>query len=307
MLAYIIRRVIMLIPIILGVTFLVFISMHLLPGDAVDKMLAETGASAEDLARLREQLGLDDPFYVQYGRFLKGAIRGDFGHSLYTRRSVMEQISVQFPATMELALTSLVIALLLGVSLGIVAAVRRGSWADTVTMAFALAGVSVPIFWIGIIMIFVFSLRLGWLPSGGTGGIAKLIMPALSLAFSSMGILARVTRSSMLEVLGTDYIRTARAKGLSERVIQTKHALRNALIPVITLAGLQVGYMLGGAVLTETVFSRQGLGYMAAEAVQRQDFPLVQGTVTVIVVIFMVANLLVDLSYGFLDPRVRYG
>ena len=303
---YAVRRLLLMIPMILGATLIVFIAMYLLPGDVVDMMLADAAASAEDIEMLREQLGLNDPFLVQYGRFLSGAVRGDFGISLSSRRQVMRMILGQLPATLRLGMAAFILSIISGVTMGVIAGVRRGSWVDTATMGIALAGVSIPVFWTGLMMIFIFSLRLGWFPSGGSDSIRTLIMPAVALSMGSMGLLARLTRSSMLEVMGSDYIRTARSKGLSERVVTVKHALRNAMIPIVTIAGLALGRMMGGTVLTEVVFSRQGVGYLAARAVQTSDFPVVQGTVTVLVVGFLVANLIVDLTYGILDPRIRY-
>lgn len=306
MTAYAIRRVLILIPLVLGVTFLVFTALYILPGDAVASMMAETGASAEDLARMRSDMGLDQPFHVQYFNFVKNAVQGDFGRSLFTKRSVIGMIGNQIGATLELGGAALVIALSVGIPLGVAAAVHRNTWFDTASMTVALLGVSMPVFWVGIIMMQIFSLYLGWLPTGGTGGLAKLIMPAVALSFSTLGVIARVTRSTMLEVLGMDYIRTARAKGLQERVITMKHALRNALIPVVTLLGLRMGVLIGGAVLVETVFSRQGVGFMTANSIIRQDFPVVQGTSTILVAGFLLVNLIVDLSYALLDPRIRY-
>ena len=306
MLSYSIRRLVMLIPLIIGVTFIAFTAMYILPGDAVYSMLAEAGATAEEMEIMRERMGLNDPFYVQYGRFLAGLPRLDFGRSLHTRRPVRDQILAQYGASLELMAASIVIATSVGVTLGVIAALRRGSWADTGSMFFALLGVSVPVFWTGLLMIFFFSVRLGWLPSGGTGGVRRLVMPAVALSFGALGLQARVVRSSMLEILGSDYIRTARAKGLADRVVNMKHALRNALIPAITLAGLSLARLMGGSVIAETVFTRQGIGRMAAQAVIDQDFPVVTGTVTLMATAFLVINLIVDLSYALLDPRIRY-
>lgn len=307
MATFIVRRCLSLIPVLIGVSFLVFAAMYIIPGDAVDSMLAETGASAEDLARLREQLGLDDPFLVQYGRFLGTMVRGDLGQSLVNGRSVAEQLRTQLPATVELTLAALAVAIVLGLPLGILAAVKRGTWVDGVSMVIALVGVSMPNFWLGLLFIMLFSLRLGWFPVAGTGGLDHLVLPALTLGLSGTAVIARVSRSSLLEVLSRDYMRTAKAKGLAPRRVINKHALRNALSAVLTLVGLQFGALLGGSVVVETVFGRQGIGFLTANAIQRGDFPLVQAAVLLAALTFVFVNLLIDISYSLLDPRIRYG
>lgn len=306
MATFIVRRCLTLIPVLFGVSFLVFAAMYIIPGDAVDSMLAETGASAEDLARLREQLGLDDPFLVQYGRFLGTMARGDLGQSLVNGRPVAEQLRTQLPATIELTLAALAVAILLGLPLGILAAVKRGTWLDGVSMVIALVGVSMPNFWLGLLFIMLFSLRLGWFPVAGTGGLDHLVLPALTLGLSGTAVIARVSRSSLLEVLSRDYMRTAKAKGLAPRRVINKHALRNALSAVLTLVGLQFGALLGGSVVVETVFGRQGIGFLTANAIQRGDFPLVQAAVLLAALTFVFVNLLIDISYSLLDPRIRY-
>lgn len=304
--SYVVRRLVILVPIILGVSFLVFAAMYIVPGDAVDSMLAETGATAEELARLRDQLGLDDPFFVQYGRFLVKLASGDLGSSLVTGRTVSSQIASQLPATIELTLSALAIAIFVGIPLGVVSAMRRGSWVDSLTMVIALVGVSMPNFWLGLLLIMLFSVQLGVLPAAGTGGLSHLILPAVTLGFSSVAVIARITRSSLLEALGRDYIRTARSKGLAPLAVVLKHGMRNATASVMTIAGLQFGFLLGGSVVVETVFGRQGIGYMTASAIQRADFPLVQATVMLAALAFVLVNLLVDLSYSLLDPRITY-
>lgn len=304
--SYVVRRLVILVPIVLGVSFLVFAAMYIVPGDAVDSMLAETGATAEELARLRDQLGLDDPFFVQYGRFLVKLASGDLGSSLVTGRTVSSQIASQLPATIELTLSALAIAILVGIPLGVVSAMRRGSWVDSLTMVIALVGVSMPNFWLGLLLIMLFSVQLGVLPAAGTGGLSHLILPAVTLGFSSVAVIARITRSSLLEALGSDYIRTARSKGLAPLAVVLKHGMRNATASVMTIAGLQFGFLLGGSVVVETVFGRQGIGYMTANAIQRADFPLVQATVMLAALAFVLVNLLVDLSYSLLDPRITY-
>ncbi|MGQ0570047.1 MAG: ABC transporter permease [Armatimonadota bacterium] len=307
MVAFVLRRLAVLIPILIGVSFLVFGALYLVPGDAIDSMLAETGGSAADIARLRHEFGFDRPFAEQYWMFLTRAVRGDFGLSLRLRIPVKDAIFDQLPATLELTFSALVVAVAIGFGLGILAAFMRGTWIDTLSMMVSLIGVSMPIFWSGLLLIFLFSLRLGWLPAAGTGGWRALVLPAFALGFSGAAIIARVIRSSLLEVLGQEYVRTARAKGLAERAVVGRHALRNAMISVVTIVGLQFGALLGGAVVVEVVFGRQGIGFLAAESIRTQDFPLVQGTVLIAALAFILVNLLVDVSYGWIDPRIRYG
>lgn len=305
--SYIARRLIILVPVVIGVSFLIFAAMYILPGDAVDSMLAERGASAEDLARLRAQLGLDDPFLVQYGRFISRLVRGDLGASIVTGRPVYDQISSQIGATIELTLAALLIAVCVGVPLGVLAAVRRGTWVDSLSMVVALLGVSMPNFWLGLLLILGFSLHLGWLPASGVGTWRHLVLPGITLGFSGVAIIARITRSSLLEVVHSDFVRTAKSKGLRPLTVVTKHALRNSMASVMTVAGLQFGALLGGSVVVETVFGRQGLGFLTVSGIQRADFPLVQATVMLAALAFVLVNLLVDLTYSFLDPRIRYG
>jgi len=311
------KRLLASIPVLWGVTTLVFLAIHLLPGDPAELMLAESGGSAESIAYLRDQLGLDDPLYVQYGRFLLNTLRGDLGRSIFTNRPVLQTILEQLPSTIELALAAMLVAIALGTGLGILAALNHNglgilaalnhnSWLDNACMAMAVAGVSVPIFWSGLLLILLFSATLHWLPATGQGSLRHLLMPAVVLGFASSGTIARLVRSSLLEVLYKEYITTARAKGLSERLILTHHALKNALIPVITVVGLQFGFLLGGAVVTETVFSRQGIGRLIADAILWKDFPLIQGGVLLAAVTYTVVNLLVDISYTFADPRIRH-
>jgi peptide/nickel transport system permease protein len=273
------KRLLASIPVLWGVTTLVFLALHLLPGDPAELMLAESGGSAESIAYLRDQLGLDDPLYVQYGRFLLNTLRGNLGRSIFTNRPVLQTILEQLPSTIDLALAAMLMAIVLGTGLGILAALNHNSWLDNVCMAIAVAGVSVPIFWSGLLLILLFASTLHWLPATGQGGLKHLLMPAVVLGFASSGTIARLVRSSLLEVLHKEYITTARAKGLNERLILTHHTLKNALIPVITVVGLQFGFLLGGAVVTETVFSRQGIGRLIVDAILWKDFPLVQGGV----------------------------
>jgi len=305
--SYIFRRLLIVIPVMLGVAFMVFSAMYLIPGDAVDAMLRDTGATAEAMARLRAQMGLDQPFHIQFLRFIGVLASGDLGRSLVTGRPVADQIASQLPATIELTLAALAIAVLIGVPLGVVAALRRGSWIDTLSMVVALIGVSMPNFWLGLLFILMFSLQLGWFPASGTGGLRYLVLPAFTLGFSGVAIIARITRSSLLEVIGMDYVRTARSKGLWPRIVIVKHAMRNAMASVMTVVGLQFGALLGGSVVVETVFGRQGLGSLTVGAIQRSDLPLVQATVMLAALAFVLVNLLVDVSYSLLDPRIRYG
>jgi peptide/nickel transport system permease protein len=301
----IVRRLLLSIVVLWIVATATFAMMRFLPGDPVAVMLQKSGGSAQRIAELRHQLGLDEPVAVQYAKFLGGLVRGDLGKSLFTGRSVTKMILEQFPATLELAAAAMFVGVVVGVALGLLSALHEGSWIDNASMVFAVAGVSMPSFWAGLLLIFLLSLTLGWLPATGQGGIKRLIMPALVLGFSVAATIARLTRSSMVEVMRKEYITTARAKGLKERLVIVRHALKNALIPILTMVGLEVGWLLGGAVVTETVFSRQGIGRMAIQAVLWKDFPLVQGTVLFAAVFYMAANLIVDILYMFVDPRIK--
>ena len=290
-----------------GVATIVFFLMRILPTDPAKMMLYETGASASDIAQLRRQLGLDQPIYIQYLHFLFDIVRGNFGQSFYTKQQVTTMLLQQMPATLELAVAGLFVSTVLGGTLGVLAAIRQGSWIDTVSMVFALTGVSMPSFWLGLMLIFFLSLKVQLLPSVGTGGIKHLILPAFTLGIGGAGIVARLIRSSMLEVMRQEYVVTARAKGLSERRVTIGHSLRNALIPAVTIIGLQFGYLLGGTVVVETVFARQGIGRLAVTAITGRDFNVIQGWALFVAVVYIVVNLLVDISYAWLDPRVRYG
>jgi ABC-type dipeptide/oligopeptide/nickel transport system permease component len=334
MLKYIGQRLVQLIPVLVGVSMLVFFGMHLVPGDVAQLLLGEKGTEA-DLQRMRHQLGLDQPVYVQYARFLVGALHGDFGVSLRTRQPAIWEIGQALPVTIELSLAALFFAIVFGLLIGAMAARYPHSPLDTGSMIGVLIGVSMPVFWTGILLLLVFGGILGWLPLGGildegmdyhriTGmpfldglvtrnwavvwsNFRHLILPAVALGAIAMAAIARMARSTMLDVLGLDYIRTARAKGVAERRVVTRHALRNALLPVVTLIGLQLGLLLSGAVLTETIFALPGLGRLAITSVLARDYPLVQGVVIIAAVVFVLANLLVDILYAYLDPRIRYG
>ncbi len=303
---YIQKRIVSALIVTLGVSFIVFLMVNMLPGDATAVMLAEFGATAQEQEELRRQLGLDRPMMVRYWEFLSNALRGDLGRSLFTRRRVVAQLLEQYPATIRLALAGMGIAITLGSIFGVTAAVNRGKVFDTGTMFGALLAVSMPSFWLGLIFIFFFAVRLGWFPTSGSATWRHLVLPAFAIGLRSAGVLARLVRSSMLEVLRQDYITTARSKGLSERIVVWRHALKNALIPVVTVVGVQFGFLLGGTVITEIVFARQGIGDLIIKAIFSHDFPLVQGGVLVLAVVFVFVNLVVDLTYGFLDPRVRY-
>ncbi|MFW5686521.1 MAG: nickel ABC transporter permease [Spirochaetota bacterium] len=301
---YIFRRMVLLIPVMLGVSFLVFTIMFFTPGDPAKILLGER-APADEIQALREEMGLNDPFFVQYGRFIFNALQGDLGRSLTTRQPAALELFARFPATMQLAAAAVLVAVLMGIPIGIISATRQYSVFDGASMALALVGVSMPNFWQGIMMVLLFSIVLGWFPSSGYGTLAHLIMPALTIGTSSAATITRMTRSSMLEVVRQDYIRTARAKGLSERVVIMRHALKNALIPIVTVIGLQFGYLLGGAVLTETIFSWPGVGRLMVDAIRQRDYPVVQGGVLLLALTFSVVNLLVDVLYAYIDTRIK--
>jgi peptide/nickel transport system permease protein len=294
------------VPVVVGVSVVVFSIVHLLPGDPVLAILSGANATPEQERELRAQLRLDDPLPVQYVRFITRAVVGDFGRSIFTRRPVSEEIAEQLPSTLELAATAIGIAIVVGLTLGLLAAVWHNTWIDRAAMLVALGGVSMPSFWLGLLLIFVFSLQLGWLPATGQGGVSRLLLPAATIGLNYSAVIARLVRSSLLEVLGNGYIATARAKGLSEWGVTLKHALGNALIPVTTIIGVQLGNLLAGTIIVETVFSRRGMGRLAVTAVLDKDYPLIQGVVLVSALGYVLTNLLVDLSYAALDPRIRH-
>jgi ABC-type dipeptide/oligopeptide/nickel transport system permease component len=294
------------VPVLLGISVIVFLMMHVVPGDPARMMLGELAVQQDAIINLRHQLGLDQPIPVQYWRFLTGALHGDLGRSILENQPVARMIWQSLPSTAELTLAGLGIAILLGGALGITAAVRQNTWVDNASMVLALWGVSMPTFWMGLLLIFLFSLKLGWLPATGQGGLLRLIMPAFTLGYVAAAVIARLVRSSMLEVLRQDYVRTARAKGLADRLVIYRHALRNALIPVITVLGLQFGALLGGAVIIETVFSRPGIGRLAVTSILSKDFQVTQGTVLMSAVFYTLVNIMVDLAYALIDPRIRY-
>lgn len=304
MISYIIRRLLLLVPVLFGVTTLVFFLIHLIPGDPVELMMGDSAFPA-DKKQLREQLGLNQPLYEQYLNYMKDLITGNLGDSIHSRKPVLGAILERFPATVELMLGAMIIAIGLAIPLGLLSAVKRGSWIDQIAMLFSLIGVSIPNFWLGPMLILIFAIQLDWLPVNERGTLLHLILPAITLGTALASILSRITRSSVVETLGADYIRTATAKGISDFQIVFQHAFRNALIPVITVVGLQVGVLLSGAIITEFIFDWPGLGLLLIEGIQSRDYPLVQGCVMFIACTYVLVNLFTDLSYVFIDPRVR--
>jgi len=307
---YIGQRLSALLPVLLLVSTVVFTIMHVVPGDPVQLMLAGAEAGSvtpERMAELRKSMGLDQPLYIQYGRFLFNALRGDFGMSIRFQSPVSELVFKAATYTLQLSVAGLLLALIIGLTLGIIAALCENTWLDTICMVLALFAVSMPLFWLGQLLIMFASIRLQWLPAISGDQPKGIILPALTLGATAAGLISRLTRSTLSEVLRDDYIRTARAKGLEERAVVIGHALKNALIPVVTVVGLQFGGMLSGAVVTETVFSRPGLGTLVVKAILWKDYPLVQGTVLFMGVSYVLVNLLVDLVYAWLDPRIHYG
>lgn len=303
---YIVRRLLVAIPVIWGVATIVFFLMRILPGDPAQLMLSSTGGNAEQIAELRESLGLNEPLLVQYGSFMAGLARGDLGDSLRTNQPVTREIQEQLGNTLQLTVASMTIAIALGVALGVASAIWRQTWIDGVAMAIAMTGICAPNFWLGLMLISIFSFTLNWFPATGSEGFNRLVLPAITLGLGSAAVIARLVRSSMIEVLQQDYIAVSRAKGLAESRVMLGHALRNALIPAVTLAGLQFGTLLGGAVIVETVFSRQGIGRLAVNAIVAKDYTVVQGVVLFVATAYVLVNLLVDLLYVLIDPRIRY-
>jgi peptide/nickel transport system permease protein len=332
MLRFVVRRLLLLVPILLGLSVLLFVWLRNLPGGPAAALLGER-ATPERVAQVERLYGLDQPWYVQYGRFLANAVQLDFGSSISTRQPVTEEMLRLWPATFELAVAALIFAIGLGVPLGYFAARRYGGWLDSLSVSASLLGVAIPVFFLAYILKYVFAVRLGWLPSGGrqdrrldaehptglyvldgliTGNlpaawdaILHLILPAIALGSIPLAIIVRITRASVLDVVHEDYVRTAEAKGLLERTITRRHVLRNALLPVVTVIGLQAGLLFSGAILTETVFAWQGVGQFLAEAIAQRDYAVLQGFILVIAALYVIINLLVDVSYGLIDPRVR--
>jgi ABC-type dipeptide/oligopeptide/nickel transport system permease component len=303
MLIFVVRRLLLTIPVLLGVLFVVMLTLDLIPGDPVALMLGEAG-NKETVAQFREHLGLDRPLAVRYVRYVGQVLTGDLGRSIQQNRPVVDELADAWPATLQLATVGLLLATVIGVLTGIVSAVWPNSLFDALSRLSSLFGLSMPVFWTGLVLIVVFAFWLPVLPVGGVGSPAHLVLPAVTLALPSIAMIARMTRSSVLEVLREDYVRTARAKGVGERLVVVKHALRNAAIPILTLIGLQAGQLMGGAVLTETVFAWPGLGRLMVKAIFARDYVLLQGAVLLFAMAFVVINLIVDVSYGALDPRV---
>lgn len=302
---YVLRRLFEAVPVIIAVTFIVFVSVRLIPGDPA-RTIAGLEASDATVEAVREDLGLDRPVLAQYLTFMSSLVAGDLGDSYYFGTPVIEEVLRRFPATLWLALAGLGLSIVIGVGIGTVSAVMRGTWLDRGTLVFAIAGVSMPSFWLALVLIIVFAVNLGWLPAGGYGTWRHLVLPAVTLGLFGAGTIARLTRSSVLEVLRQDYVRTARSKGLPFRSVLMKHALRNAMVPVVTLLGLQLGAFLSRAVVTETVFGWPGIARLTVTAVLDRDFPLIQGSVLWLALVFIVTNLVVDLVYAVIDPRIRY-
>ena len=305
MLRFLTRRLLLTIPVLLGVATLVFSLIHLIPGDPAQAMLGDT-ASQRDVEELRHRLGLDRPLLEQYGMFLSGAVRGDLGTSLRTGLPVTSQILERMPATVELAAAAMLLAISIAIPLGIAAAVWKGTAVDHAAMTMALAGVSVPNFWLGPLLAIIFAVELGWLPVSGRGSLLHLVLPAISLGAALAAILARMTRATLLEELREQYVQAARARGVSRARAVLRHAFRNSLIPVVTIVGLQFGAVLTGAVITETIFSWPGIGRLLIQSIGFRDYPLVQGCILLIAVTYLAVNLVTDLLYGVLDPRIRY-
>lgn len=323
---YVLKRLISLAITLLGVSVIVFLLVHLSPGDPIRIMLGEQ-ARPEDVQRLTELYGFDEPLPVQYVRWMAAAVQGDLGDSIRSGTPVIELVAQRLPATLELAVVALILAVAIGIPLGVLAAVTRNSPIDLASMGLALVGVAAPNFWIGLILLSTVAANVGWIPAFGRGpgvleafglGVTEfrwgplgdaarhLLLPALAIGTSIMAIITRMTRSSLLEVLGLDYVRTARAKGVRRTVVTVRHALRNAILPVVTVVGLQFGFLLGGAIVTETVFAWPGIGRLIVDSIAQRDFPVVQGSILMLAVVFVFVNLIVDLSYGLINPRIRY-
>lgn len=312
MISLIIRRFFQLLLLLLGISFLVFMSMHFAPGDPAT-IIGGPNATSSDLDAIREELGLDRPVLVQYFDYLGGILQGDFGYSYQTGQVVTEAIVSRFPTTVKLAASSTLVAIIIGVIAGIISARKQNSWIDITSTTFALAGVSIPNFWLGAMLILVFAVNLQLLPVGGLNapfytieGLKELILPSITLGTASAALIARMTRSSMLEVIRSDYIRTAKAKGVKKRPLIWVHALKNAMIPVVTVIGINFGTLLGGTIITEQVFAINGVGRLMIDAIAARDFPIVQGTVLLVAAVFVVVNLIVDIIYAVIDPRIGY-
>lgn len=305
MIQYIVRRLLMLVPIMFGISVLVFLVMRLIPGDPARQSLGPE-ATGDQVEALRQSWRLDEPLPVQYIAWLERALTGDLGRSTVSRVPVVEELATRFPATLELTFAAMLVAIVFGLLFGIVGAVWHNTAIDRVTTITALIGICTPSFWLGLLLLLAFSVRLNWFPSSGAGGVSHLVLPAFSLGIAAAAIVARVTRSSMIDVLSDDYIRTARAKGLRQRIVVMRHAMKNAMIPVLTILGLEFGGLLAGAVVTETVFSYPGIGQLLITSIGTRDFPIVQGALLLFALQFVIINLVVDLLYATADPRIKY-
>jgi len=301
---YIIRRLIQLIPVLIGVTLVSFSVLYLAPGDPA-VIIAGAEATGEDIARIRSEFGLDQPFYLQYVNYLKGAFSGEL-RSIRTKRPVIQEVMPRFLNTIKLTVVSMIISIVVGIFIGVFSAVKQNSFIDYVGMLIALLGICTPVFWLGLLLILLFSVVLDWLPAAGMNGLSHMVLPAFSLAAASIAVIARMTKSSMLEVIRQEYVTVARAKGLTEFKVIFKHALRNALLPTVTVVGLRFGYLLGGAVLTESVFAWPGIGRLLVTSILSRDFPVVQIGLMIVALTFVLVNLFVDLLYSYLNPRIRY-
>jgi peptide/nickel transport system permease protein len=305
MLSYLIKRLLSTIPVLIGISLLLFFMLRMLPGDPA-QVLAGQMATPQEIENIRQQLGLDRPIYVQYAAYLSRLARFDLGRSARTQNPVTQEIWARLPNTLLLAVVAITLACLFGIPAGIISAVRPYSWIDYLVTISALFGMSMPVFWLGLMLVVVFAVILKWLPAGGTGGWQNVILPSITLAAFVVAFIARMTRSTMIETLSQDFTTTARSKGLQERVVVIKHALKNALIPIITVVGLQFGLLLGGAVLTETVFAWPGLGRLIVDSILARDYPVIQGAILIFGLLYIMVNLVVDLIYALVDPRIRY-
>ncbi|MGP4073263.1 ABC transporter permease [Piscibacillus sp. B03] len=312
MLNLIVSRFVQMFFLLIGISFIVFMSMHFAPGDPA-RIIGGPTASASDIESIRTNLGLDRPVLVQYWDYLVGVLQGDLGYSYQSNESVNAAIATRFPNTLNLAIASMIVAVIIGVVAGIISALKQNSWLDVFTTTGALAGISIPNFWLGTILILIFAVNLQWFPAGGLSapfwtaqGMKELALPAITLGTGSAALIARMTRSSMLEVIRSDYVRTARAKGVKEKIVVFVHCMRNAMIPVITVIGMNFGFLLGGTIITEQVFAINGVGRLMIDAIANRDFPMVQGSVLLVASLFVVVNLIVDIVYAFIDPRISY-
>lgn len=305
--AYLAKRILLTIPVLFATAMLIFFVFQLIPGDVVQASMSQKPLTTEQQEAIRKALGLDKPMLERAGAYALSLLQGDMGRSFRTGQPVLDMLLSQLPYTLILIAASLIIAMLIGIPLGLVAALRRATLVDSVAMTLSVLGASIPQYWLGLVLILVVAVQLRWLPATGSEGIQTLILPALALGVSQMAIIARLTRSEMVEVLQSDYVRTAEAKGLNRRAVVFGHAFRNSLIPIVTMLGLQVGALLGGAVVIEVVFARPGLGTIVVQSILKRDIPVIQGGILMIAAIFVLVNLVVDVSYGFLDPRIRMG